>query len=166
MRLIDLTGMRFGRLEVIKRGENIGRSAAFECRCDCGTMLTARAASLRNGDTASCGCYRAEKMAEKQRKHGHFGSRTYNSWASMLSRCRDKNKPAYARYGAIGITVCERWEKFENFLADMGERPEGCSIDRIDNDKGYEPGNCRWATPIQQRRNQRRYIARHGDKNV
>lgn len=164
MQRIALEGKRFGRLLVELQAESISIATAYTCLCDCGIRKVIRGVSLRKGDTTSCGCMRAEKMAEKQYRHGYFGKREYNSWASMIARCSDETHPGWKYYGPRGIKVCERWLKFENFLEDMGDRPEKTSLDRIDNDKGYEPGNCRWATPIQQRRNQRRYIARHGEQ--
>jgi hypothetical protein len=93
-----------------------------------------------------------------QREPSLRGHPIYQTWQSMLGRCRNKNNPAYDRYGGRGIAVCERWTVFKNFLADMGERPDDLSIDRIDNSKGYEPSNCRWATPIQQGRNRRNNV--------
>lgn len=164
MQRIELEGLRFGRLFVERQTEAIAGAIAYKCLCDCGTRKTIRGVSLRKGDTASCGCARAEKMASQQYRHGYFGTREYNSWAAMVSRCNDENHPGWKYYGPRGIKVCERWLKFEHFLEDMGARPPKTSIDRVDNDKGYEPGNCRWANAIQQLRNQRRYISRHGEQ--
>ena len=98
-------------------------------------------------------------------KHGHFSggkkSPTYKSWATMIERCSNKNSDGYASYGGAGIAVCERWRSFKNFLADMGERPAGKTIDRIDNAKGYEPSNCRWATAAEQQQNTRQSMRWH-----
>lgn len=94
-------------------------------------------------------------LSSKMTRHGLTGSPTYNTWASMKQRCLNPNSPKYRLYGGRGITICDRWLKFENFLADMGERPPGLTLDRIDNDGDYEPGNCRWATSTQQIANRR-----------
>jgi hypothetical protein len=124
-------------------------------RCICGNGKTVAAQSLRNGNTKSCGCWQREIAAEQGRKnlprhitHGHSGSPTYRSWCSMRARCTNPNVDGYAYYGARGIKVCDRWQTFENFLADMGEKPvKGWHIDRIDSDGNYAPGNCRWVSP-------------------
>ena len=124
--------------------------------CECGILFITKAHHITSGDTKSCGCL----VLKKATKHGHnrVGKRTraYNSWAGCIKRCSNPKDQKYPLYGARGIKVCERWLKFENFLLDMGEPPVGYSIDRIDNNKGYELINCRWATASQQRINQRR----------
>ncbi len=150
--LLDLTGQRFGRLVAVQVASHA--PVKWLCRCDCGETTTARSSHLREGATRSCGC------GEGLTKHGHGarGSRRsseYTAWANMLARCERPNHPSYPDYGARGITVCERWHVFENFLADMGPKPGGLTLDRIENDGNYEPGNCRWATYSQQNTNQR-----------
>lgn len=165
--VIDVTGQRFGRLVVAARAasDKDGR-AMWLCNCDCGRTSAARGKDLRSGNTMSCGCYEREvrdAMAlVANLRHGHSGGRdvapspTYQSWRAMKKRCLNLNHTSWPDYGGRGITICDRWLDFEGFLADMGERPAGTSIDRIDNDGNYEPSNCRWATGSEQRLNQRR----------
>lgn len=148
---LELAGQRFGML-VAEGVSHVdpGGNVQWCCRCDCGREYVCGGSSLKAGATRSCGCWH----------HGHrrcgTGSPTYYSWSSMRRRCLNLEDSAYAAYGGRGITICERWDIFENFLVDMGERPRGTSIDRIDNDGDYEPGNCQWATSAQQNQNQRR----------
>jgi hypothetical protein len=152
--LADMTGQRFHLLTVTGRAGNTpSGQAVWSCRCDCGNTITARGYKLRQGHTKSCGCLKAKGNPT----HGKSRTPTHNSWLAMKQRCGYAAGETFARYGAQGITVCDRWlHSFENFLADMGERPRGMTLDRIDNAKGYEPGNCRWATHRQQRMNQER----------
>lgn len=163
---ICLIGKQFGRLKVIEELPSIrntrGTSARWNvCLCDCGTRIEVRSKALTSGNTSSCGCLHRELSKIRFTTHGHSRvakatgkgfSPTYSTWVAMIARCSNpKSKYHFGR----GISVCERWMKFENFLADMGDRPPGLSIDRINNDGNYEPDNCRWATPGQQRRNRR-----------
>lgn len=158
------TGDVYGRLTIIKEASpkrypsgDIKRRV--RCQCSCGRITTANLNSLRTGHTSSCGCFASEQTSKSHTSHGRCGTPEYNTWKSMLDRCRNQNNQDWHYYGGRGITVASRWlgkEGFQNFYRDMGPRPSvGHSIDRIDTNKGYGPDNCRWATLIQQRRNQR-----------
>ena len=149
----DLTGQRFGRLIVIhptqKRGN--GGNIVWKCQCDCGNTVKVSGDNLKRGHTKSCGCFQREAVTT----HGKRYTFVYKSWAQMKTRCLNPDDIDFKNYGARGITVCNRWLKFENFLADMGERAEGLTLGRINNNKGYSPDNCEWQTYKQQGNNRR-----------
>lgn len=156
----DLTGMVFGRWKVLEKAGLVssGRNYKWRCLCECGTTKDVVSSLLTRGESKSCGCLRREISSIRERKHGHAvgkTSQTYNSWSGIIQRCTNPKYWQWDNYGGRGIAVCERWLSFENFLVDMGERPPGTSIDRINNSGNYEPGNCRWATPTQQTANRR-----------
>lgn len=160
-KLLDRTGQTHGRLTVLEQaGCTRGGDARWRCQCACGNIKAIRGADLGKR-TLSCGCLQKESVRKKNFKHGNANrgklSPEYRSWVGMKQRTSDPNQRNYKHYGGRGISVCEGWiNSFEQFLTDMGSRPNGTSIDRIDNDGNYEPDNCRWATGSEQRRNQRR----------
>jgi hypothetical protein len=152
----DFVGKKFGRLSVISFLPDNTKYSSFLCVCECGKEKITHSFQLKKGTTKSCGCLKKDSD-NRGKKHGLSGKkrdRTYNSWASMMDRCVwGGHKVMYSKYGAKGITVCERWHNFKNFLEDMGARPADTSIDRIDGTKGYYKDNCRWATRQQQNAN-------------
>lgn len=155
----DITGKRYGMLVAISRAENertVGGDpiVMWLCACDCGSSSTVRARNLTSGNTTSCGC-RKRTFIRANKTHGMSRSRTYAIWNTMVQRCTNPGSTSYESYGGRGITVCEDWKRFDSFYADMGEAPDGLSIDRVDNSKGYSPENCRWATGIEQGGNKR-----------
>jgi len=166
-RFIDLTGQRFGRLVVLSRAKNDNDGKArWSCLCDCGVTAIVQRSTLRRGESKSCGCLKKELAAEAKTTHGMHRTPIYKTWSDMKTRCLNENDTNYKYYGGRGITVCERWLEFENFYADMGDKPEGLTIERRNNDKGYSPGNCYWATHSEQQRNTRinRMIRYNGKK--
>lgn len=148
----DLSGRTFGRLTVVAAA-----AEGWVCRCQCGTTKTVRAGNLIAGRTQSCGCYGHERRSERMQSHGLTGTKIWRTWKNMRQRCENPKNSQYHLYGGRGITVCERWQDLSAFHADMGDPPSPrFSIDRINNARGYEPGNCRWATTGEQARNTRR----------
>jgi hypothetical protein len=160
-RKYDLTGQRFGRLVVTEyAGLTTDKKRAWKCKCDCGTENhVVRASHLKARLQKSCGCTRLDALAKAREvtiTHHSSGTRVYKAWLNMKSRCFTPTTPYYKNYGGRGITVCERWMTFENFLEDMGQPPPNTSLERKDNSKNYEPGNCVWESKKCQQNNTRR----------
>ena len=162
----DMIGMRFGYYVVISRvpkdpSERRQKQAKWLCRCDCGTERTIKGNSLRTGNSKSCGCKTSVLITRANTKHGHSKGRyvsEYTTWCGMRQRCQNKNSSNYKDYGGRGIKVCDRWSNYQAFLEDVGRKPPGTSLDRIDVNKGYEPGNVRWATAHEQALNKRKRL--------
>ncbi len=140
----------FGNWTIIKEAERKNGKKQWLCKCACGSLKVVDNYKLKSGYSKSCGCLKAMITKQIKTTHGFCGTKTYNTWRSIVDRCNRQKSTCYKKYGMKGIKICHRWLKFENFLDDMGIRPDGMTIDRIDNNKGYEIGNCRWSTPEQQ----------------
>lgn len=158
-----MPGLIIGRLHVLKEtSRDRWGNRRFECRCECGQIREIRGTVLKRGESRSCGCLHRDNLRRRVTRHGHSRNNqttpTYRSWRNMLDRCFSESSPNYKYYGARGIKVCQRWKSFENFIADMGERPVGMFLDRVDNDGNYEPGNCRWSTARSQACNRRNTV--------
>jgi len=172
---VNLTGLTFSKLTAIGVVGKQWRNYVWKCECDCGQITHVKAGELRSGGIKSCGCWKVEATKQAVTTHGHTsgenkkGTAAYRRWCDIKTRCTNHNRDYSHRYADRGIEVCERWLKsFESFLEDMGEPPEGMTIDRIDNNKGYCKENCRWATMREQaaNTNRNRYVTIKGEKMI
>lgn len=151
----DMVGRKIGRLTVISFAGYLNDQASWNCKCECGNESVVRGYALRIARVRSCGCLQVEIARAGHIRHGMDNSPTYRSWHAMKSRCTNPNVPYYENYGGRGISFCEKWEKFEGFLDDMGVRPEGTSLERKDSNGNYCKDNCKWGTSTEQARNKR-----------
>lgn len=148
-------GRKYNMLTVLREVMPKSGRTMVLCKCDCGEEAVALLSKIKRGEKKSCGCLRLIRLREKCVTHQRGGTPEHIAWAAMIQRCTNPKEKSFKHYGGRGITVCDRWRKFENFFQDMGARPKGHSIDRIDNGEGYYKENCRWATPAAQNRNKR-----------
>lgn len=155
-RKIEMIGRRFNHLTVVSDSGLVGarNRIKYKCLCDCGKETIVFGDALRSGHTKSCGCHRLEVNT----KHGKCGSGSYISWDKMIQRCKNPNNSAYKHYGERGIYVCDEWLDFSNFYKDMGDRPKGMTIERVNSEDGYHKGNCVWVSQSDQTRNTSRNI--------
>lgn len=153
-----LVGQIFGRLTVTGESFQIGRYKHTPVKCSCGTTKMVDKQNLTKGKTQSCGCLRSELTSERSRKYPPGSKKTYNIWCAMMSRCSNPENPHYHNYGGRGITVCKRWHKFLNFLADMGDAPDKLTLDRLKNNQGYKPSNCVWVSRRENMLNRRNTV--------
>ena len=161
-KLNNITGQTFGKLIVLSQAKSGSSGARWNCQCDCGQQSAVFSCNLISGKTLSCGC----GAIGNHKTHGKTGTAEYIIWSGMRQRCNDANNPVYHHYGGRGITICDRWGRFDLFLKDMGNRPSSkYSIDRINNDGNYEQSNCRWATRIEQSRNKRKHKSNTSGEN-
>jgi hypothetical protein len=147
-------GEKYNRWTILKEIEPVNNRRYFECRCDCGNVKSVRLGLIRNGQSKSCGCLITETQKLLRTTHGRTGTLEYKSWSAMKERCGNPKNIKWNLYGGRGIIVCDRWlNSFQNFFNDMGPRPVGTTLDRINSNGNYEPSNCRWSTILEQNKN-------------
>jgi hypothetical protein len=168
---LNLLNKKFGKLTVIgiSKIRRSGNHVYFTCKCECGNNSNVRGTLLNRGKTIQCQDCANKSLHANNKTHGMFGTSTYHVWIGMKERCCNPQNCNYHNYGLRGITVCKKWKaSFQEFLKDMGVKPYGLSLERINNNKGYSPANCKWATTKEQSYNRRTnvYIEHNGDKMI
>lgn len=174
MKLIDLTGQRFGRLVVLKRSDNIGKKPAWVCKCDCGNEKIVTGGNLKSGHVSSCGCLWDDVVPQNNKeintRHGETNTKLHKTWVNMRYRCNNPNCKSYKNYGGRGISICDEWDSYEAFRdwALSNGFDHGLSIDRIDVNGNYEPSNCRWVSTKTQNNNTRKnhYLTCNGQRHT